>query len=775
MTFDPDKMREMFLNPDSEDQEEETPEKMKLPDEADRGKELQPSEPVAKEPEQSPEEKSEDIWKLPEKPADPVQPEPVDEPLAGTGAPESAESPFVDKPHDDVWGDIDRLARSREPEEPEKIVPDRQPDEVGISDQPVSHEPVMGSEPDPEPAMPPEKPVSQIPEPESEPKQEPEIEVESVKKDPGDFMAMREALVQAGEEEVKETEPEPEVHEAVKVEKDGKRKKKKYDPEKPPASPSPLTGLMLILGLISFAGGAIAFAIGKTGTPIYASIGIGLLFIVLFMLINSRWISYSLSARSVKYSTNVIIVLLSLFGILVIGNLISFQYHYRIDLTSEGLRSLSPQTLQVLDNINRAGEEITVMVFTPPESEFQEGLGAIRREVEDLMDLYLYQTELIKLSFIDPEVERTLTEQKGISRYPSIYFEMGENKSIINDLDEPHITSALLAVQGQLTRKVYFLTGHGEPNPFSDSELDMSRFREQLELEGYEADRLNLASENGVPEDASLLIIAGPDNTYDPREVRLLSEYLEGGGNLLALLEPERETGLESLLGDFGIELNDGVLLDASNNYFDEPDSPVVVGNPAHPITDSLPEMDALMLVGAGTLTTTRLENIEIENLVNSNSASWIEKTDDLEYTDGTEQKASYVVGALSVKALGPAPSEPDEESQPVEAEGADGTSDVSLEASGEGVPLIAQVLAVADGSFAQNGNIENYNNLDFAMNAVNFLASRQDLISIRRTPGEDRTLELSKVQKGFIFAVSVILTPLLIALFGGLVWWKRS
>ncbi|MCX6646140.1 MAG: Gldg family protein [bacterium] len=561
-------------------------------------------------------------------------------------------------------------------------------------------------------------------------------------------------------------------------------------------NPSPLSMLMLYGGGVAILFASIALAMGKTGIGPTALGLIGTLLIGIFGLVNRLWFRITMSSRSIKYGANITTVILSLAGILIFANVLSYRYHYRFDLSSENLHSLSPQTIKVLDDINRAGETISVTAFTPPNDGYRDG-------IENLMDLYLYHTNKIDFKFADPDVQRDLAESKGIERNPSILFELGDKRSITSDVSEPHFTSALLAVRQMQSKLVSFVTGHGEPNPFTDdnTQSGLSKFKSQLELEGYQVNTLDIPQENGVPPETSLLIIVSPERDFSALEIDSIGTYLDNGGNIMCLLESGRDGGLGDLLSEYGIVPNNDTILDDERNAFGEITSPTLAANTEHPITASLYDTWDLLVLNAGSLSFSpqRLPDVTIESLARSSGTSWSETTESNTFDDGVDTRDSRDIAAIATRKLGTDETAVEEpplettndnqdaipsivsseitgsnsdttaETADTETETPDQTADVESPAEKD-----AQVMVVADASFVSNANIDSYYNKDFIMNAVNFLTSRQDLISIRPNMREDRPFDLTRGQQNVIFAISVVLTPLLIAAFGCFVWWKR-
>jgi hypothetical protein len=85
---------------------------------------------------------------------------------------------------------------------------------------------------------------------------------------------------------------------------------------------------------------------------------------------------------------------------------------------------------------------------------------------------------------------------------------------------------------------------------------------------------LNLAAENKIPEDAKVVIVAGPTHPLLDQEVAQLKAYVDKGGSLVVLEDPTVFTSLGSgpdplsdyLKTDWGITLQNDVVIDLTSN-----------------------------------------------------------------------------------------------------------------------------------------------------------------------------------------------------------------
>ena len=88
--------------------------------------------------------------------------------------------------------------------------------------------------------------------------------------------------------------------------------------------------------------------------------------------------------------------------------------------------------------------------------------------------------------------------------------------------------------------------------------------------------------------------------------------------------------------------------------------------------------------------------------------------------------------------------------------------------------PVEARIVAIGDSDFASNAALGVQGNRDLFLNAVNWLAQQENLISIRAKDPEDRRITLTADQERRIFYLTVLIVPGLILLAGVQTWWRR-
>ena len=108
------------------------------------------------------------------------------------------------------------------------------------------------------------------------------------------------------------------------------------------------------------------------------------------------------------------------------------------------------------------------------------------------------------------------------------------------------------------------MEGHGE------GELPPT-FKNQIEKDNIELERFSLLKEDSVPEDAAAVMIFGPSSDISDKEKEILVDYVNEGGKLLVAAGPTEDGVLEnlySLLADFGVEANEGIVVEADREHF---------------------------------------------------------------------------------------------------------------------------------------------------------------------------------------------------------------
>jgi ABC-type uncharacterized transport system involved in gliding motility auxiliary subunit len=256
---------------------------------------------------------------------------------------------------------------------------------------------------------------------------------------------------------------------------------------------------------------------------------------------------------------------------------------------------------------------------------------------------------------------------------------------------------------------------------------------------------LNLSSIAEVPQNLSLLIIASPQVSYLQPEVDKIISYLNAGGNLLWLLEPGKNPGLERVKSELGLKVLPGTIVDANAASYrlKDPTMAVVANYPKHLATAGFmlvtmfPHSAAIMAVGES--------GWESTPLLRTEPNSWNE-TSPIKGKVSRNQEQGEIAGPLNI---GIAFSRKQNRSNQT-------------------------VMVIGDGDFLSNSFLGNGGNLDLGVNLIRWLSSDIKLLDIPARTAPDLKLDLSPTASSVIGLGFLLVLPLLFITAGTIIWWRR-
>ena len=280
--------------------------------------------------------------------------------------------------------------------------------------------------------------------------------------------------------------------------------------------------------------------------------------------------------RSTQAGANAIVATISLIAILILVNFLSSRYYWRTDLTEEKLYTLAPQSQEITKSLDKP---VRVIVFDLEQNPID----------KDLLENYQRQSSNFNFEYADPN-RPGLPNQFGVRERGEVYIELGDRKQLVQvinpqqRLSEIRLTNSLQQIQSTTTAKIYFLQGHGELS-LEPGERSISQALQALKEKNFVTQPLNLASQTFIPKDADVVVIAGAQNPLLASEIQALQKYVDEGGNLLLLAEPDTELNLDNLLSNWGVELDDRIAVEVPGNPRFGPAVPIVQEYGQHPIT----------------------------------------------------------------------------------------------------------------------------------------------------------------------------------------------
>src|SRR5205085_2852351 len=120
----------------------------------------------------------------------------------------------------------------------------------------------------------------------------------------------------------------------------------------------------------------------------------------------------------------------------------------------------------------------------------------------------------------------------------------------------------------------------------------------------------------------AVLVVAGPKIALLPREVEAVRAYLASGGHAFFMLDPFVATGLEPVIREYGVVVDNDIVIDEASHFWADVSAPAVSDYNRHQITRDLP---LTFFPGARSLSPApqRVPGTSVVALVNSSKNSW--------------------------------------------------------------------------------------------------------------------------------------------------------
>jgi len=503
------------------------------------------------------------------------------------------------------------------------------------------------------------------------------------------------------------------------------------------------------LGLLLATAGLVSGVItGWTPLPIALLVaGIGLILVGLAysdMAQGRFW-----QQRSTEAGANALVGTLAVLVILGVINWLSVQYSAHLDLTENQIFTLAPQTREITQALD---QPIRLVIFdTSPNA-----------QDEELLQRYHRLNPQFDYEYVNPYANPRLAQEFEATRPGMVFLEVGDQRQFLQQLgpeqrlSERTLTNAIDRVIRDRTLTVYFLQGHGEYSIDGSGESSYTQAATSLDEKNYTVETLNLAETEAVPEDASVVVVAGPAQEFFDPEVERLSTYLEQGGGLLLLLDPQTNPGLAPLLDDWGITLDDRLVLDTSGAgqlVGLGPAAPLVTDYGDHPISRDFHGGRSFYPL-ARPIQVQEVPGVTATPLLQTNpqsQAQAISATGELQFDPEAPAEGPFTLGVALSRSLA--------EETTAEAE----------------EPPEARLVVIGNASFASDGLFEQQLNGDVFLNAINWLGQQSDsTLSIRPKEVTDRRITLTAQQQVGLGVFAILVLPLVGGVLAVVMWLRR-
>ncbi len=475
--------------------------------------------------------------------------------------------------------------------------------------------------------------------------------------------------------------------------------------------------------------------------------------------------------KRILSNLNLVAAVLLAFVLVQLVNFIALRNAKRWDWSTRQYYALSEKTTNLLSELEH---RVEIIVF------FQEE-HLLYFDIENLLEEYQYQSRNIHVEWVDParDLARTekLAEKYGLTEAQVVVFDMDGKSKVVKESDiagykmvkrrrepvmsafkgEQAFSSAIQGlVQGE-TPVVYFLVGHDERRVTEfDQVAGYSTIGNLIFRDNLEIKELLLTGEKKIPEDAAVLVIAGPSKAMNSAEAEMVEDYLSRSGRVMLLLDAMKTTGLEPMLRRWGVALRNDFVLDPENTL--KGSDVYIRSYYEHPIT--------LRMSGAGarfhlprSIEPLLLDDPEVGTedrpsvvqLAMTSDKSWSE-------TQVGEPAAKYDENSGDLRG-------PFSLAVAVERGATQKMLDVQIRPS--------RMVVFGDSDFVSNGALAG-GDQDLFMSALNWLLDREALMAIGPKPIEEIKLSLSRKQLTDLFWINIAGIPALAGGMGLLVWFRR-
>ncbi len=444
-------------------------------------------------------------------------------------------------------------------------------------------------------------------------------------------------------------------------------------------------------------------------------------------------------------------------AVIVLLGWLSVQFKTEFDWTANQRNSLSAASVKQLGNMKGP---VKVMAFAPsgPEN---------RADTTQFFVRYTAVKKDMAIEFVDPIKNPTKVREFNIQQVGDLVLEYDGRRETVRsgDMNEASITQALQRLSFAEQRFVVFLQGHGERSPVDSGAAGYSAFEQLLKENGFASQPLNLGTTPRVPDNAALLVIAGPSSALQPGETKILLDYLAAGGNLLWLSDPDSPPPPSELSKALGVVFEKGTAIFPEYAAMTQDPSLFLTATyPPTPVTQNLTENTLFPVARALSTDPTAKPDPawQPQPFLQSTQQAWIE-TGPLEGEIGFEPEKGDKPGPLTLGLLlsrnlkpaadAPQPKTPDD---PVPV----------------GKPQ--RVAIVGDSDFLTNAILAQAGNGKLGLNVVRWLAARDDQLDITVPQARDQSLSLSPFMVLLLEIGFLVLLPVLLLAIGIGRWLSR-
>ncbi|MEW6234341.1 MAG: Gldg family protein [Candidatus Omnitrophota bacterium] len=516
-----------------------------------------------------------------------------------------------------------------------------------------------------------------------------------------------------------------------------------------------------ILGIVLAALGLLVWVI-RMELVAYAAapLALGGVLILIYAAMNINFLMEKLTGRAAMEGANMAVSIAVFLAIVIFLEMLFANHSARFDMTEAKKFSLADQTINMVKGLK---EPIHALFLINPQTPRQ------TEQAKDLLALYAFYSNQFTYELLDPEKNPEKVEKLAPVTLGAIYVSAKEERrEKVDPVNENTLTNALMKLIKTSQKVIYFTTGHTERSISSEEEEGISGIKQLIEEEGYKVQELQLFNTGEVPNDAAMVVIVRPKTPFFEPEITALQNYLSYGGKLIALIDPETNSGLEKFLDEnYGVVLGNDWIVENNKMlqlFGGSPIAPLIAELGDHEITrafgNSVPGI-VFPIVRSVTPKSPLPEGVNVTELVKTSKMSWAETNikklmdEKQALLDEGEDKAGPVAIAVAV-------------TMPAKVKIAEVTEEKKTDAENpeeKKEEPETRLIVFGDSDFINNQQY--MRGLDLLMNSLNWLSKQEDMISIRPKDDKGEAIIVTPVQANLVFYTSLVALPSCVAIFG--------
>lgn len=262
---------------------------------------------------------------------------------------------------------------------------------------------------------------------------------------------------------------------------------------------------------------------------------------------------------------------------------LSTQFKTEFDFTANHRNSLTEASVKQLGNMKGP---IKVLAFAPTGAEN-------RADTVQFFKRYTGKKSDLTVEFIDPVKSPSKVREFNIQQIGDLVLEYDGRRENVRagDMNEPAVTQALQRLSFAEKKFVVFLAGHGERDLADPGASGYKAFADLLKENGFATQPVNLATTPQLPANAALVVVAGPTSALSGGETKILLDYVQTGGNLLWLSDPDSPPPAPELAAALGTRFEKGTAIFPEYAALtQDPSLFVTASYPKTPVTQNLAE-----------------------------------------------------------------------------------------------------------------------------------------------------------------------------------------